>query len=71
VAGDPIAVIAGHLCLDVLPEILANTPEEFRASFGPARLMFVGPVALSTGGAVSNTGIALHKLGIPGESSNR
>ncbi len=60
-----MAVVAGHLCLDVLPQILANTPDEFRASFGPARLMFVGPVALSTGGAVSNTGIALHKLGIP------
>jgi sugar/nucleoside kinase (ribokinase family) len=65
VAEDPIAVIAGHLCLDVLPQILASTADEFRASFGPARLMFVGPVALSTGGAVSNTGIALHKLGIP------
>jgi sugar/nucleoside kinase (ribokinase family) len=64
-AEDPIAVVAGHLCLDVLPQILADTADEFRASFGPARLMFVGPVALSTGGAVSNTGIALHKLGIP------
>jgi sugar/nucleoside kinase (ribokinase family) len=61
----PIAVVAGHLCLDVLPEILASSPEEFRDSFGPGRIMFVGPVALSTGGAVSNTGIALHKLGIP------
>ena len=64
-AEDPITVVAGHLCLDVLPQILARTPEEFRASFGPARLMFVGPVTFSTGGAVSNTGIALHKLGIP------
>jgi len=61
----PIAVVAGHLCLDVLPEILAGSPEEFRDSFGPGRIMFVGPVALSTGGAVSNTGIALYKLGIP------
>jgi sugar/nucleoside kinase (ribokinase family) len=61
----PQAVVAGHLCLDVLPQILANTAEEFRASFGPGRLMFVGPIAFSTGGAVSNTGIALHKLGIP------
>jgi sugar/nucleoside kinase (ribokinase family) len=60
-----MAVVAGHLCLDVLPQILANSPEEFRASFGPGRLMFVGPVSFSTGGAVSNTGIALHKLGIP------
>jgi sugar/nucleoside kinase (ribokinase family) len=65
VAEVPIAVVAGHLCLDVLPEILAGSPEEFRDSFGPGRIMFVGPVALSTGGAVSNTGIALHKLGIP------
>jgi sugar/nucleoside kinase (ribokinase family) len=65
VAEVPLAVVAGHLCLDVLPQILANTPEEFRASFGPGRLMFVGPMAFSTGGAVSNTGIALHKLGIP------
>jgi sugar/nucleoside kinase (ribokinase family) len=65
VAEEPIAVIAGHLCLDVMPQILAKTPEEFRASFGPARLMIVGPLAFSTGGAVSNTGIALHKLGIP------
>jgi sugar/nucleoside kinase (ribokinase family) len=27
--------------------------------------MLIGPVTFSTGGAVSNTGIALHKLGIP------
>jgi sugar/nucleoside kinase (ribokinase family) len=65
VTGDPIAMVAGHLCLDVLPQILAKTPEEFRDSFGPARLMFVGPLTFSTGGSVSNTGVALHKLGIP------
>jgi sugar/nucleoside kinase (ribokinase family) len=65
VTRDPIAVVAGHLCLDVLPKILAKTPEEFRDSFGPARLMFVGPLTFSTGGTVSNTGVALHKLGVP------
>ncbi len=62
---EPVVVLAGHICLDILPEILAATPEEFRASFGPGRLMLVGPGALSTGGAVSNTGLALHRLGIP------
>ena len=31
----------------------------------PGHLIDVGPVALSTGGPVSNTGLALHKLGIP------
>ena len=58
------AVVAGHLCLDIIPRITA-TPEQFQAAFGPGRLLEVGPVALSTGGSVSNTGLVLHKLGIP------
>jgi sugar/nucleoside kinase (ribokinase family) len=33
--------------------------------FRPGRLLDVGPAIFSTGGAVSNTGLALHKLGIP------
>jgi sugar/nucleoside kinase (ribokinase family) len=60
----PDAIVAGHLCLDIIPAI-ALSPEQFRAAFAPGRLVDVGPVALSTGGAVSNTGLVLHKLGIP------
>ncbi len=30
----------------------------------PGRLVVVGPVAISTGGVVANTGIALHRLGV-------
>jgi sugar/nucleoside kinase (ribokinase family) len=39
-------------------------PGQFDASFLPGRLTQSGPARLSTGGAVSNTGIALHRLGI-------
>jgi sugar/nucleoside kinase (ribokinase family) len=59
------AIVAGHLCLDIIPQITGITPEAFRAAFIPGHLIDVGPVALSTGGPVSNTGLALHKLGVP------
>ena len=49
-------VVAGHICLDIIPTI----PHE-RIEFEPGRLLQVGPAVLSTGGAVSNTGLALHR----------
>jgi len=57
------AIVAGHLCVDVIPTINqeAASSESFLA---PGRLTEVGPAVLSTGGAVSNTGLALHRLGI-------
>ncbi len=58
------AVVAGHLCLDVIPDLSRSSKEQFERMFLPGRLIDVGPVAFSTGGAVSNTGLALHKLGI-------
>lgn len=51
-------VVAGHLCLDIIPGIGTDAPLE------PGRLIEVGKATISTGGAVSNVGIALHKLGI-------
>ena len=56
-------IVAGHICLDVIPELLSQG--DFAASFLPGRLLETGPVVMATGGAVSNTGQALHKLGIP------
>ena len=53
-------VVAGHVCLDVLPEITHAGPLRFE----PGTLAVVGPVTLSTGGCVPNTGIALHRLGV-------
>ncbi len=58
------AVVAGHLCLDVIPGFAGATPTPFQTTFAPGRLLQVGPVAFSTGGPVSNTGLALTKLGI-------
>lgn len=52
------AIVAGHLCLDITPRFLsAHIP-------APGELAVVGPATLSTGGAVSNTGLSLARLGI-------
>ena len=57
-------IVAGHICLDIIP-----TFEQTAACLGdllkPGRLVKVGPALFATGGAVANTGIALHRLGIP------
>ena len=53
------AVVAGHICLDVFPAIVGGS-----VTFKPGQTVEAGPVVFSTGGAVSNTGLALHKLGI-------
>jgi sugar/nucleoside kinase (ribokinase family) len=58
------AVVAGHLCLDVLPAIGSSAEGQSEALFQPGQLAIVGPVEHSTGGAVSNTGLALTKLGV-------
>jgi len=58
------AVVAGHICLDIIPQISGITAEQFRQTFQPGRLMVVGPAVFATGGAVSNTGLALAQLGI-------
>lgn len=58
----PQVTVAGHVCLDIIPTWPAA------ASLGqliPGKLIEMGPAQLSTGGAVSNTGLALHRLGLP------
>lgn len=51
-------VVAGHLCLDVIPLITEG------AQLEPGRLVEVGPSSFSTGGAVANVGLALARLGV-------
>ncbi len=58
------AVVAGHLCLDVLPDLSRIRPDAFERLFQPGRLLDIGPATFVTGGPVSNTGLALHKLGL-------
>ena len=59
------AVVAGHICLDVIPELDALPEGSFSEAFRPGRLIETGVAELSTGGPVSNAGLALHILGIP------
>lgn len=60
----PDIVVAGHICLDVIPELRpGNGP--LQDWLAPGKLVDVGSAMLSTGGAVSNTGLALHRLGFP------
>ena len=58
------AVVVGHICLDFIPT-MEHVPEGKLASLlKPGHLLITGPAAFSTGGPVSNTGLALHRLGI-------
>ena len=52
-------VVAGHVCLDVIPVLPGP------ARLEPGRLLEIGPAEMSTGGAVPNIGLALHRLGVP------
>ncbi len=58
------AVVAGHICLDVIPdlsEMNLSKPGDF---YIPGSLRTAGKAKLSTGGPVSNTGLNLTKLGV-------
>ena len=57
-------VVAGHICLDVHPDLSGIGREPFEKIFRPGHLLVSGPVSYSSGGAVSNTGLALNQLGI-------
>ena len=57
-------VVAGHICLDIIPD-LSRVSVRASQFFSPGQLAEIGPATLSTGGAVSNTGLALVKLDIP------
>jgi sugar/nucleoside kinase (ribokinase family) len=62
-AGSREIVVCGHLCLDIIPGFPAG--EGLHDWFRPGRLSLVGAPVLSTGGAVSNVGLSIHRLGLP------
>jgi sugar/nucleoside kinase (ribokinase family) len=51
------AVVAGHVCVDLIPELPALPLA------GPGELLEIGPLTMSPGGCVSNTGGDLAALG--------
>lgn len=57
-------MVAGHLCLDIAPKFPEGLMAGIEEIFQPGRLTKVGDVVLGTGGAVSNTGMAMAKLGV-------
>jgi sugar/nucleoside kinase (ribokinase family) len=60
----PEIVVAGHICLDMIPQF-GQGSASIRDMLAPGKLTDVGPLTTSTGGPVSNTGLALHRLGFP------
>ena len=59
----PQVIVAGHLCLDLIPTFAARSGS-LRDLLAPGKLVEVGPVLLAPGGAVANTGLALPQLGV-------
>jgi len=57
-------IVAGHICIDIIPT-LGDRKGGLEDIMVPGKLVNVGPAVTSTGGVVSNTGLALHRLGIP------
>ena len=57
-------VVAGHICLDLTPRFSEESGRNFATLLKPGKLIEVGEASISTGGMVSNTGLALYKLGI-------
>ena len=56
-------VVAGHICIDVIPEFPEGLGDNLGQILVPGKLVNVGNAAMSTGGAVSNTGLALQRIG--------
>ena len=51
--------VAGHICVDLHPTMSSS------AVLAPGRLIEIGPVTMSLGGPVGNTGRALSQMGLP------
>jgi len=58
------AVVAGHICLDIIPDFSPVGEVPLSVMLRPGKLVEVGDATLSTGGAVANTGLALNILGV-------
>lgn len=57
-------VVAGHICLDIIPDFGSIRVNRVEDIIQPGRLINVKKATVSSGGPVSNTGFALHKLGM-------
>lgn len=56
-------MVAGHVCLDIIPRFTDTGARDIAGIMRPGKLVNVGEAAVSTGGPVSNTGLNLKTLG--------
>lgn len=56
-------VVAGHICCDITPKFETQGKKKIDDLLVPGKLINMGDITISTGGPVSNTGIAMIKLG--------
>jgi sugar/nucleoside kinase (ribokinase family) len=54
-------IVSGHLCVDLIPEMSSISLDLLPS---PGKLFESGPLTISTGGSVSNTGLSLYRLGV-------
>ncbi len=57
-------MVAGHLCLDIIPKFPENTASRIEQILTPGKLVNMEQAQLGTGGTVSNTGLTCKKLGL-------
>ena len=55
--------VAGHISLDITPVFQNSGKQKLSELFQPGKLLKVGKAMMCTGGAVSNTGLGLKRLG--------
>ena len=56
-------MIAGHLCMDIIPRFPDTGAKNISEIMRPGKLVNVNEAMISTGGPVSNTGLNMKKLG--------
>lgn len=56
-------MIAGHLCLDIIPRFKESGETRIEEIMQPGKLVNVNEATISTGGPVSNTGLSMKTLG--------
>ncbi|MBN2377411.1 MAG: hypothetical protein JXD22_13500 [Sedimentisphaerales bacterium] len=57
-------VVAGDICLDIIPQFPVKGMCDIGNFFVPSKLINVGAACISTGGPVGNAGLAMKKLGL-------
>ena len=56
-------LVAGHLCIDITPVFPQGEKKSIAELLTPGKLLQMGQADVHTGGVVSNTGLALKKIG--------